>query len=104
MDVSALLQEIRNDLDITWEDPLTDEKLTGIIKRGISFLVDRTGAAETDFTENSRAKALLFDYVRYDRSAALNEFYENYASELNSLMIANEVDNAAENQEEGGTV
>lgn len=104
MNINQLLEEIKNDLDITWEDAGTDEKLVGSIERGVSYLMDRTGAASEDFDENSRAKALLFDYVRYDRSAALNEFYENYAHELNSLMIANEVRDAAEDTEKNGTV
>jgi len=104
MDITALLEEVKNDIDITWEDEKLEEKLTGIIGRGITFLMERTGALEEDFAEDSRAKALLFDYVRYDRAAALNEFYENYAAELNSLMIANEVRDAAENQEESGAV
>lgn len=97
MDVSKLLEELKNDIDITWEDEKTDQKLTGVIKRGITFLMERAGALESDFTKDSRAKALLFDYVRYDRAAALNEFYENYAEELNSLLIANEVRDATEN-------
>lgn len=96
MDISQLLKEVKNDLDITWEDSGIDEKLTGSIERGVAYLIDRTGAQSGDFDINSRAKALLFDYVRYDRSAALNEFYENYAQELNSLMIINEVKDAAE--------
>lgn len=96
MDISQLLKEVKNDLDITWEESKTDEKLTGSIERGVAYLTDRTGATSGDFDINSRAKALLFDYVRYDRSAALSEFYENYAQELNSLMIANEVKDVAE--------
>ena len=97
MDVSVILEEIKNDLGITWNDERAEQNLIGTIKRGIIFISERTGAHEADFAEDNRAKALLFDYVRYDRSAALNEFYENYANELNSLMIANEVRDAAEN-------
>ena len=34
----TLLEAVRNYLDITWEDYAGDEKLLGIISRGIKYL------------------------------------------------------------------
>ena len=37
-ELSTLLEEVRNYLDITWDDPKGDEKLRGMIKRGMASL------------------------------------------------------------------
>lgn len=34
----ALLDDVKNYLDITWDDELTNTKLSGIIERGKNFL------------------------------------------------------------------
>lgn len=82
-----LLSDVRNYLDITWEDVATDQKLTGIIQRGISYLQDVAGAV-LDFEEESTPRSLLFDYCRYARSNALEMFNQNYRGELVMLRIA----------------
>lgn len=82
-----LLSDIRNYLDITWEDVATDQKLTGIIQRGISYLQDVAGAV-LDFEAEATPRSLLFDYCRYARSNALEMFYQNYRGELVMLRIA----------------
>jgi hypothetical protein len=88
--LGTLLIDIKNYLDITWEDAQTNSKLTGIIKRGISY-IDRAAGAEQDYTKEDKAKELLLDYCRYVRSNALSEFQTNYLSELLTLQIKQEV-------------
>ena len=86
----GLLEAVRNSLDITWADPAGDEKLTGIIARGIKY-IDGVAGAEMDYTVEDKPRELLFDYCRYVRSNALNEFQTNYLPELLTLQISQEV-------------
>lgn len=92
-DTKDLLEELKNYLDKTWEDPSRDEKLLGIMKRGMAALSARIG--ECDFFEDNEEKALLFDYCMYAEAASLPEFWENYKSEILSLQIARRVDGYA---------
>jgi len=86
----GLLTAVRNYLDITWEDPAGDEKLSGIIARGIKY-INSVAGAELDYTVEDKPRELLFDYCRYVRSNALDEFQNNYLPELLSLQISQEV-------------
>ena len=94
-----LLDAVKNYLDITWEDPAGDEKLSGILARGIKY-INSVAGAELDYTVEDKPRELLFDYCRYVRSNALDEFQNNYLHELLSLQISQEVkDYVAENSD-----
>ena len=82
----GLLAAVKNYLDITWDDPDGDTKLSGIIARGIRYL-DKAAGAELDYTIEDKPRELLMDYCRYVRSNALDEFQQNYLHELLSLQI-----------------
>lgn len=87
----GLLEATKNYLDITWTgDTAGDEKLSGIIDRGMAY-IDSLAGAEMDYTIESKPRELLFDYCRYVRSNALDEFQANYIHELLSLQISEEV-------------
>ncbi len=92
---NGLLNAAKNYLDLTWEDADTDTKLTGILERGIAYL-NRIAGVEQDYTVEGDAKALLFDYARYVRSNALDEFLTNYLPELLALQMYAEVPNDTE--------
>ena len=95
----GLLEAVKNYLDITWEDFAGDEKLSGIIARGIKY-INSVAGAELDYTVEDKPRELLFDYCRYVRSNALDEFQNNYLHELLSLQISQEVkDYVAENSD-----
>lgn len=95
----GLLNAVRNYLDITWEDIAGDEKLSGIIARGIKYINSAAGA-ELDYTVDDKPRELLLEYCRYVRSNALDEFQTNYLPELLSLQIQKEVEAyVAENTE-----
>lgn len=79
-----LLEDLKNYLDITWEDPAADRKLCGILSRGKAYLDHLTGES-LDYTVEGAARGLLFDYCRYVRSGALDEFQKNYLHELLAL-------------------
>lgn len=87
----GLLEDVKNYLDITWDDEATEKKLTGIIERGMKYLNNIAGT-ELDYTEEDKSKELLMDYCRYVRSNALEEFQNNYLHELLSLQIRQEVE------------
>ncbi len=88
--LATLLSDVKDYLDITWDDAGTNSKLTGIIKRGIKY-IDRVAGDEQDYSIDDKAKELLLDYVRYVRSNALSEFQNNYLPELLTLQIKQEV-------------
>jgi hypothetical protein len=86
----GLLDAVKTYLDITWTDKNTEDKLTGIINRGMKYL-DRAAGAELDYAIDDKPRELLFDYCLYVRSNALSEFQNNYLSELLTLQIMQEV-------------
>lgn len=90
VNIEALLSDIRNYLDITWTDTEGDRKLKGIIERGIRYLDGIAGEAQ-DYLIEAEARGLLFDYCRYARSYALEDFQNNFAPELLGLRLAVEV-------------
>lgn len=94
---AELLGDVRNYLDITWQDSETDRKLTGILERGMSYL-DQAAGAEQDYTKEGAARALLFDYCRYARNNALELFEGNFRAELISLRMGVQADDYAEGQ------
>ena len=87
---AGLLEAVRNYLDITWVDVAGDEKLSGIISRGIRYIDSPAGAA-MDYSIEDKPRELLLDYCRYARSNALDEFQTNYLHEILSLQISQEV-------------
>ena len=95
----GLLDAVRNYLDITWEDSAGDEKLSGIIARGIKY-IDGVAGTTQDYTIEDKPFELLLDYCRYVRSNALDEFQTNYLPELLSLQIREEVAAYAEENAE----
>ena len=87
----ALLADAKNYLDITWQDPDGDVKLYGILLRGMGYLNHAAGV-ELDYSDGTAARALLFDYTRYVRAGALQDFGRDFSSELLGLHISGEVE------------
>lgn len=87
---AELLASAKNYLDITWEEDAGEEKLSGILSRGITYL-DHIAGVELDYAEGTTARALLFDYVRYVRADALQDFASDFQSELLRLHMDGEV-------------
>lgn len=95
--LTKLLADVKNYLDITWEDEAGDLKLSGIIARGIKY-INNVAGADLDYSIEDKPRELLYDYCRYVRSNALEMFQQNYLHELLSLQIAQEVKSYAANQ------
>lgn len=96
---TELLNEVKNWLDITWDDEDADAKLSGQIRRGIAYISSKTGVSTSAFggvDADHRAMELLLNYVLYDRAGALNDFRKNYQQDIVGLRIKWEVANATE--------
>lgn len=86
----ALLEELKDYLNISYEDEMTDRMLSGALERGKVVLDDYAGDAQ-DYEKEGAAKQLLFDYCRYVRSQATEMFEINYQRELIGLREQAEV-------------
>lgn len=85
-----LLSDVRNYLDITFEDEGTDTKLTGIISRGMNY-IDAVASVAQDYKSEGAARALLLDYCRYARNNMLEYFEQNFTPELITLRMGVQV-------------
>lgn len=77
----GLLDVAKNYLDITWDDTGTDQKLVGILERGMSR-INSTSGEELDYSASDRPQELLFEYARYARSNALDEWEDAFLPEI----------------------
>jgi hypothetical protein len=88
--IKVILSDVKNYLDITWADARSDRKLRGIIRTGATFL-QRMTSRKLRFEEGTFERSLLFDYCRYVRAGALDEFSKNYQTELMTFRQDEEV-------------
>lgn len=77
----GLLSDVKNWLDITWDDDATDAKVSGLIASGMVYLDGKLGEAG-DYTVDGLPRTLLLEYCRYGRDSALDVFENNYRSML----------------------
>lgn len=84
----TLLEDVKDYLQITWNDEATDRRIGSLIASGKAYLDRKLGTAG-DYSEPGTPRTLLFEYVRYARDAALDVFENNYRSMI--LMAQNEV-------------
>lgn len=81
----SLLEELKNYLDITWEDEGTDKKLEGILNRAKNILSEYAGEALVFDSAQETEKQLLFDCCRYIYNNSLEDFKTNFGAELITL-------------------
>ena len=77
----SLLADVKNYLNITWDDEATDAKVSGLIASGMVYLNLKYGE-EADYTADGMPRTLLMEYVRYARDSALDVFENNYQALL----------------------
>lgn len=87
---AGLLEDVKNSLDITWDDKATDKKISGLIASGMAYLDGKLGE-ETDYTIDGNPRTLLMEFVRYARDGALDVFENNYLSLLMAAQNARAV-------------
>lgn len=75
----GLLEDIKAQMDITWQDEGTDRKVRELALSGMAYL-DLKRGSPADYTVHGLPRTLLMEYVRYGRDAALDVFETNYLS------------------------
>lgn len=76
-----LLADVKNYLNITWDDDAADRKVRGLIAEGAAYLDSKRGAP-ADYAADGLPRSLLMDYVRYARDGARDVFENNFQSLL----------------------
>ena len=79
-----LLSDVKNHLEITWDDEATDRKVRGFIASGMVYLDGKAGGGQ-DYEADGTARMLLMEYCRYLRDSALDVFENNYRSMILSM-------------------
>lgn len=72
-----LLADVKNYLNITWDDEATDEKVCGLIASGSAYLDLKIGGSP-DYEADGMQRTLLLEWVRYAWSEALDVFEANF--------------------------
>lgn len=98
-----LLEDVKNYLNKDWElDDTAKRSLTGMIKRGMSYL-DNVAGTTLNYENEGIEKSLLLDYCRYADSKALEMFATNFQPDLLELNLkyqaVSEEAEPSENQE-----
>ena len=88
-----MLEEIKDDLDITWSDE--DAKIQRIIDAGKNYLETLAGGT-LDFTAEGLAKSLLKNYCRYSYNNASEYFEENFHQQIIRLQIIEGIKSVSE--------
>lgn len=70
---------------IEGDDGSEREIILEYMQSGMDYLSDIACGTEIDFTADTRAKELLYNYVFYSRSECLAEYEKNYGAMLRTL-------------------
>lgn len=97
--LTKLLQLCRLELQITWTDADTDERILNHIKNGVTKIKDKCGVEYNDFDAGGKANALLLAYVRRGISGDLTTFEADYLSDIVSLQVDFDLQNGGESNE-----
>lgn len=89
--ILQLTEDIKNHLNITWNDTKTDNKIINMINSGMAYIDDKYGEP-ADYYSAGYPRTLLFEYVRYARDEALDVFEHNYLSMILSMQNKKAVD------------
>lgn len=94
-----ILADVKNELNITWDDDATDYKVKNIAKRAqatVSGLIGIPGHEWLDFSqtaisepEGTEAEQLFLDCCRYMYNDAFEDFRINFAGVITSLRAFN---------------
>lgn len=100
--VSAqLLDDVRNYLDITWQDFSLDRKLAELTAAGMAYLDYLLGAA-ADYHAPGQPRTLLFEYIRYARDGAMDIFENNYRHLLMAMQSGRRLESYAQETDKTG--
>jgi len=83
-ETTDLLNDVKNYLRITWDDE--DDDLTKMIERAKSYFKSLI-EADIDFVNDGQNRQLLLDRCRYMRNHAIEEFEDNFRSEIINMQF-----------------
>lgn len=92
-----LLEDILNELDITFEDKATKKKIQDIMQQGRARLEELKGGT-IDFAKEMTARTLLFSFCRYGRSNAIEQFEHDFSCQLTAYALNAAVANMSESR------
>lgn len=81
---AELLADVKNHLNITWDDEATDSKVRGLIASATVYLDGKCGTVQ-NYDADGMARTLMMEHARYARDEALDVFETNYRSMLLAL-------------------
>lgn len=79
-----LVDEVKRNLDITWNDNDTDKNVNEYIRNAKQYLNDTTGSV-INFEEDINARELLINHCRYQKNKDIEFFEENFKKPLYRL-------------------
>lgn len=99
--LEQLLADVKDYLQISWEDDATDRRLSDMIQSSAAYL-DGVTAATNDYTAPGNMRTLLLERVRYQYNGALDAWLNNYISLVVSAQLDSQREalQAAEDAEE----
>jgi hypothetical protein len=84
--IDDLLIELKDRLQVTWEDVSTNRQLTRLLNRGLAYFNELCGT-QLAFEDYSSERELLMERCRYDWNNALSDFEDNFQKELSRLIL-----------------
>ena len=88
--MELLLQELKDKLNITWDEEETNRKLKRIIRDATITMNYKLGA-KIDYSEDGQEHNLFLNYCMYAWNNCTNEFDDNYLNEIYQIRQKYEV-------------
>lgn len=96
MDNLVLLGQVKQKLNITWEDAETNAQVKEIIASAIPTVRHKLGiVGDFDFAVAGQENTLFKNYCLYEWNHCVNEFDDNYSNEIAQLRGIHAVANYA---------
>ena len=80
-DILELVEILKQELYITWDDEATDKRLTRIVGSAIQTMNHKIGS-DVDYTVEGMEQNLFINYCVYAYNGCVNEFDTNYFNEI----------------------
>lgn len=95
------IAEVKRSLNITWDDPDTDAKVSDMMVSAEAMINDYAGT-RIDYSRDAIAMQLLKDCIRYIWNDCIDEFENRYRSQLiamrNTYKVMDYVSESKENK------
>lgn len=95
--MELLLQDLKDKLNITWDEEETNRKLKKIIRDATITMNYKLGA-KIDYSEDGPEHNLFLNYCMYAWNNCTNEFDNNYLNEIYQIRQKYEVLNYEETE------